>query len=841
MANKNSKIPSNAMQKRISKTGTVTQDDIDEYIAQVGPDVLRKMGITPSNIEEYIKNIVDLGTKKKLPKKAKVDSNDSVVVADSSGNLATVKAENAAEGLSFKSVAKDAGKGILSLGSSAFDKMFPTIGKFMTSVQKKLEKQDKEAENASDAIQSYSKQVSESSSLLADIIQSQNRTTQILQQILVASNLKGNASSNNTNRPPSPPSGNTGGSGGSSDNTSDTTGAGRAAIAAGAGVVAGAATAGVVASTMLGSSTPAASPPPVTPSTPTAPPPQATQATSPPPVTPPAPAAASSSSAPASSRTTSSSFSLESFRAADPEGAAEYERFVQTRTREIEQELNSRIPRNADRNAINMHLDANKARARATANVEAQQRFAERIQRTQTQAAPAPAAEATPTTATPTATPAATPVAQPTATATTPASSQTASSSFSLEAFRSADPEGAREFEEVVRKRTREIEQELNSRIPRNADRNAINMHLDANKARARLMANAEAQQQFAERIQRTQPQTAPTVQAAAAVESVTSSATTTPETSQPSATPVTTAPVSTTDMMSRLLNIKAREIVFKADKFEFPSNVFGSASGGGFVEPSTPGGGGAAGGSSVVVSSGGSASTPTGQVSDLKFGPGVDPRINEGVATKIKQIESISSKPFTITSGYRDPQRNASAGGARNSAHMRANAVDIQFQGNEQDTVNIIQNASAKGIGGIGVYRPGWLHLDTENKRVWGPDFTAKTIPQWAKPALDAHMGNATAEPAEPSGGGGGSAPAAAPAPSAPSSGAAVARASASDQASTRIAPPPSNPSINTPGAPATSPAQQPGSGAIDPNNPGPVEPADAAIRYSRLFNMAA
>lgn len=685
-----SKIPSKTMQRRISKTGTVTQDDINEYTAQVGPDVLMSMGINESNIAEYLKNIVELGSskKKKLPKKAKVSAGDSLVVADRNGEVATVPADQAAEDLSFKSVAKKTGKGMLDLGSSAFDKMFPTIGKMLTWTKSKLASLDKDAKNSNSATESYSRQAERSSSVLSNIAESQNRTTTILQQIL---------------------------------------------------------------NTVKQSSQPAATPSPATP----------------PPSPTPSPAASAASRPMATAAATMAG------------GAAI-----------------------AAGGAALAQQSSQPAATRAAPN------------------------------------------ASPSATAQSPVSRQsqeTMIADFSLAKFREGDPEGAREYEEKLKDRVKELVEASIRATPQfqSSSPPTRALYMRGFEASAETRAMSELLPQYANRIvaagagsvrqQRSESATPAPPSAAAAIA----------PTQNQQATQVGASATSDTSAVSRLLNIRAKEIVFKADKFEFPANVFGQS--GGFVEPSTPSGTPTP--SAGTQSMGGSTQAPgAAPAGDLKFAPGVDPRINQAVATKVKQIESAAGKSLIVTSGYRDPQRNAAAGGAKNSAHMRANAVDVQFQGNEQDTINLIQNASAKGMGGIGVYRPGWLHLDTENKRVWGPDFTAKSIPQWAKPAMDAHMGAASAggEHAEPTGGGSPS-PAAAPAPAAPSSGAAVARASVSDAAASRPSAPPSTPSASSPGAPVTTPPQDPGSGAIDPNNPGLVEPADAAVRYARLFNLAA
>jgi hypothetical protein len=157
---------------------------------------------------------------------------------------------------------------------------------------------------------------------------------------------------------------------------------------------------------------------------------------------------------------------------------------------------------------------------------------------------------------------------------------------------------------------------------------------------------------------------------------------------------------------------------------------------------PVTPSGDSGTGGGAGAGSTGSGAN-----VSGLNFRSGVDKKINSGIADKTKQIQSSFGKQLSITSGYRDAARNARAGGARGSTHMSGNAVDVQFQGNEQDTVKLIKIASENGIQGIGVYRAGFVHLDTGSKRVWGPNFAASSISQvpWAAEALNEHMGRAS------------------------------------------------------------------------------------------------
>ena len=263
----------------------------------------------------------------------------------------------------------------------------------------------------------------------------------------------------------------------------------------------------------------------------------------------------------------------------------------------------------------------------------------------------------------------------------------------------------------------------------------------------------------------------------------------------------------------------------------------------------------------------------------NLTFARGVDNRINQGIADKVRQVESATGKSFIITSGYRDPVRNARTGAA-NSAHMRHNAVDIQFRGNEQDTIKVIEAASAAGVGGIGVYRPGFLHLDTEGRRAWGPTFRYESVPGWARGAIEAHMtgrrqqnsnnaGDASPAPAQSESGGitpatgsgdaspapaqsesGGTAPVVTGttgiestpvASSPPSVGAELVGASTEAEVQDRVPPnftevatganeyTPGNPTVDAPNY------------SHEPNDPGLVEPEDAAERYVRLFHLAA
>lgn len=130
------------------------------------------------------------------------------------------------------------------------------------------------------------------------------------------------------------------------------------------------------------------------------------------------------------------------------------------------------------------------------------------------------------------------------------------------------------------------------------------------------------------------------------------------------------------------------------------------------------------------------------GNISGLQFAPGVDPGISAAISEKMRAIQNVFGKRLVITSGFRSPERNSKVGGAKNSAHMRGNAVDISTNGmSTDDKVRLIQVASAIGIGGIGVYSSGALHFDVESRRAWGDDFHLSTLPQWASGVIAGHL----------------------------------------------------------------------------------------------------
>lgn len=84
--------------------------------------------------------------------------------------------------------------------------------------------------------------------------------------------------------------------------------------------------------------------------------------------------------------------------------------------------------------------------------------------------------------------------------------------------------------------------------------------------------------------------------------------------------------------------------------------------------------------------------------------------------------------KRYEVVSAYRDQQLNRCAGGAVNSAHMRAFAVDVLLPP-WADVNPLCQFWQTQGKAwemGLGRYPSGRIHIDTAGFRTWGGDFSA-------------------------------------------------------------------------------------------------------------------
>ncbi|ESY02741.1 transglycosylase SLT domain-containing protein [Mesorhizobium sp. LNJC405B00] len=114
---------------------------------------------------------------------------------------------------------------------------------------------------------------------------------------------------------------------------------------------------------------------------------------------------------------------------------------------------------------------------------------------------------------------------------------------------------------------------------------------------------------------------------------------------------------------------------------------------------------------------------------------------VNSVVLSRFKQVQNAFGASVPIVSGFRDPERNARAGGARKSEHMHGNALDLDVSKLSPDErVRLIQTASSMGFTGIGVYANS-LHLDIGSRRAWGASHHSDSVPTWARDAIAAHM----------------------------------------------------------------------------------------------------
>jgi peptidoglycan hydrolase-like protein with peptidoglycan-binding domain len=127
----------------------------------------------------------------------------------------------------------------------------------------------------------------------------------------------------------------------------------------------------------------------------------------------------------------------------------------------------------------------------------------------------------------------------------------------------------------------------------------------------------------------------------------------------------------------------------------------------------------------------------------NVRIAKHVNTDIDTSLQSIIDAIASEYGKPFTVVSGFRDPEHNRKVGGASKSQHLLHNAVDISIpNASKEDTLRFVSIASKNGIGGIGVYRAGSVHIDVRSgKMAWGPDHSSGSIPGWAKATLQDHM----------------------------------------------------------------------------------------------------
>lgn len=110
-------------------------------------------------------------------------------------------------------------------------------------------------------------------------------------------------------------------------------------------------------------------------------------------------------------------------------------------------------------------------------------------------------------------------------------------------------------------------------------------------------------------------------------------------------------------------------------------------------------------------------------------------------VVDKWERVQGAFGRAVPIVSAFRDPERNAKAGGAKKSRHLHGDAIDVDVSNmSNADRRRLIETASAMGFTGIGVYKNS-LHFDLGNRRVWGPSHSKDSVPSWAFSATSKHL----------------------------------------------------------------------------------------------------
>ena len=126
-----------------------------------------------------------------------------------------------------------------------------------------------------------------------------------------------------------------------------------------------------------------------------------------------------------------------------------------------------------------------------------------------------------------------------------------------------------------------------------------------------------------------------------------------------------------------------------------------------------------------------------------LIFLPHTDPRIDPRLRTILENTAREWGAPLTITSAYRNPEYNASVGGAKLSMHSQGYACDVRLANTSiADRQRFIRIASSKGIQGFGCYFPAsgggnFIHCDIGAKRHWGPTGSRASQYGWALETL--------------------------------------------------------------------------------------------------------
>lgn len=100
-----------------------------------------------------------------------------------------------------------------------------------------------------------------------------------------------------------------------------------------------------------------------------------------------------------------------------------------------------------------------------------------------------------------------------------------------------------------------------------------------------------------------------------------------------------------------------------------------------------------------------------------------IDPRLLS-ILYLVSNKVGKPDQPYSVISGYRSPETNRklalqNSGVAKNSYHMKGQAVDIRLPGT--DTKHLRDAGLSLRVGGVGYYaKSNFIHLDTGPHRFW-------------------------------------------------------------------------------------------------------------------------
>ncbi len=93
--------------------------------------------------------------------------------------------------------------------------------------------------------------------------------------------------------------------------------------------------------------------------------------------------------------------------------------------------------------------------------------------------------------------------------------------------------------------------------------------------------------------------------------------------------------------------------------------------------------------------------------------------KVNRALVAALDVYRSNVNRPVRIVSGYRDPDQNAKAGGAKNSQHLYGNAADLEQIVSQHDVITM---RLFSGIGTVGDSNGNVAHVDVRHD---GPNTT--------------------------------------------------------------------------------------------------------------------